>query len=326
MCQDIVPPTPCSTIPVQVSLPSGVAPYGHRRRCHRLRHRHRREALRLGRQRIGLSLGDGSTAGPDTCVNGNPCSTTPVQVSLPSGVTPTAIGAGSADGYAIGSDGNLYAWGDDSVGELGDGTTTGSSTPVVVSFPPGSTPKVLSTEPDSQSAYAMGTSLSVVTPSNGATLSGSTYLDASASNATSVEFLLLGGTYGFSARVICTAKSARSRMVVHMEYEDRSRRFLRPGGGGVQLDRKHLQFGSQCDGRQPATDHQRCYSLERGDAVRIDLPRRLRIERHQRRVPALGRYLRLSGPGHLHGQVGAARMVVHMEYEDRSRRFLRPGI
>jgi subtilase family serine protease len=45
----------------------------------------------------------------------------------------------------------------------------------------------------------------VLVPSNGATLSGSTYLDASASNATSVEFLLFGGTYGYSAPVVCTA-------------------------------------------------------------------------------------------------------------------------
>ena len=42
-------------------------------------------------------------------------------------------------------------------------------------------------------------------PSNGATLSGSTYLDASASNATSVEFRLFGGVYGYNAPVLCTA-------------------------------------------------------------------------------------------------------------------------
>jgi hypothetical protein len=47
--------------------------------------------------------------------------------------------------------------------------------------------------------------VSILLPSNGATLSGSTYLDASASNVTSVEFRLLGGVYGFSAPVICTA-------------------------------------------------------------------------------------------------------------------------
>ena len=46
---------------------------------------------------------------------------------------------------------------------------------------------------------------SVLIPSKGATLSGSTALDASASNATSVKFLLFGGIYGYSAPVICTA-------------------------------------------------------------------------------------------------------------------------
>jgi hypothetical protein len=43
-------------------------------------------------------------------------------------------------------------------------------------------------------------------PSNGATVSGSTVLDAGAINATSVEFRLFGGVYGFSAPVLCTAK------------------------------------------------------------------------------------------------------------------------
>ncbi len=45
----------------------------------------------------------------------------------------------------------------------------------------------------------------VIIPSNGATLSGSTLLDASASNATSVEFRLFGGIYGYAAPVVCTA-------------------------------------------------------------------------------------------------------------------------
>lgn len=48
-------------------------------------------------------------------------------------------------------------------------------------------------------------STSVLVPSNGATLSGSTTLDASASNATSVEFRLFGGSFGYSAPVLCTA-------------------------------------------------------------------------------------------------------------------------
>ena len=56
-----------------------------------------------------------------------------------------------------------------------------------------------------QMAGAQSPSTSVLVPSSGATLSGSTYLDASAANATSVEFLLFGGSYGYSAPVVCTA-------------------------------------------------------------------------------------------------------------------------
>ena len=64
-------------------------------------------------------------------------------------------------------------------------------------------------------------------PSNGATLSGSTTLDASASNATSVEFRLFGGSYGFNAPVLCTATLDHLRMVVQLEHHDRPKRLLR---------------------------------------------------------------------------------------------------
>jgi hypothetical protein len=46
---------------------------------------------------------------------------------------------------------------------------------------------------------------SVLVPATGLTLSGVTYADASASNATSVEFQLFGGIYGYSGLVVCTA-------------------------------------------------------------------------------------------------------------------------
>ena len=48
-------------------------------------------------------------------------------------------------------------------------------------------------------------STKVLVPSNGATLSGSTYLDATGQNASSVEFRLFGGIYGYDAPVLCTA-------------------------------------------------------------------------------------------------------------------------
>jgi alpha-tubulin suppressor-like RCC1 family protein len=75
-------------------------------------------------------LGNGSTA-----TN----SFTPVAVSLPSGVIPTAVAGGYQSAYALGSDGKVYAWGDNFYGELGNGTTTNSTTPVAVSLPTGVT-------------------------------------------------------------------------------------------------------------------------------------------------------------------------------------------
>lgn len=72
-------------------------------------------------------LGDGGTAG----------SRVPVRVRAPAGVTFTALVTGVFHSVAIGSDGNAYAWGRNTYGELGDGTTTSSATPVVVQVPAG---------------------------------------------------------------------------------------------------------------------------------------------------------------------------------------------
>ena len=48
---------------------------------------------------------------------------------------------------------------------------------------------------------------SILVPSNGASLSGTAAtLDAGASNATSVKFVLFGGSYGYAAPVVCTAR------------------------------------------------------------------------------------------------------------------------
>jgi alpha-tubulin suppressor-like RCC1 family protein/pimeloyl-ACP methyl ester carboxylesterase len=68
------------------------------------------------------SLGDGTTS------NG---STVPVRVSGLTGVT--AIAAGLGSGYALRSDGTVWAWGPNFFGELGNGTTTQSTVPVKVS-------------------------------------------------------------------------------------------------------------------------------------------------------------------------------------------------
>src|SRR5450756_1552591 len=66
-------------------------------------------------------------------------SSTPVAVSLPSGTTVTAIAGGYYHSLALTSSGQVLAWGDNANGQLGNGTTTTSSTPVAVSLPSGTT-------------------------------------------------------------------------------------------------------------------------------------------------------------------------------------------
>ena len=71
-------------------------------------------------------------------------SSTPVQVSLPSGVVPVALAAGDDHSLALGSNGTLYAWGYNGFGQLGNGTTTNEDTPVAVDFPAGVTATAIS--------------------------------------------------------------------------------------------------------------------------------------------------------------------------------------
>ena len=89
-------------------------------------------------------VGNGSTTSSDI----------PVVVSLPTGVTPTSVSAAQGSAYAIGSDGNVYAWGTNVYGNLGDGSTSDSDTPVVVSLPSGVTAKAVSG--GYESAYVIG--------------------------------------------------------------------------------------------------------------------------------------------------------------------------
>jgi alpha-tubulin suppressor-like RCC1 family protein len=101
-----------------------------------------RHSLALGSDGVVYAWGSAYTGELGDGTSGSSAfSTTPEAVALPGGVHATAIAASSAPGVAhslaIGEDGNVYAWGDNSSGELGDGTQTERDTPVRVTLPGG---------------------------------------------------------------------------------------------------------------------------------------------------------------------------------------------
>ncbi|MDF2257433.1 RCC1 domain-containing protein [Streptantibioticus ferralitis] len=120
-----------STTPVSVSLPSGTTvPAIACGAYHSLALTSSGTVLAWGSNSNG-QLGDGTITNR----------TTPVTVSLPSGTTATAVGAGADFSYAVTSSGSALAWGDDFISQLGDGGTTDQHTPVSVSLPSGTTVK-----------------------------------------------------------------------------------------------------------------------------------------------------------------------------------------
>uniref|UniRef100_UPI00037A2E94 RCC1 domain-containing protein n=1 Tax=Salinispora arenicola TaxID=168697 RepID=UPI00037A2E94 len=84
--------------------------------------------LAWGLNNVG-QLGDGTTTD----------SSTPVAVGVPAGTTVTAVAAGEFHSVAVTSAGTVLAWGFNDSGQLGDGSTTSSSTPVAVDVPAGTT-------------------------------------------------------------------------------------------------------------------------------------------------------------------------------------------
>ena len=91
-----------------------------------------RITARLGIQQFG-QLGNDTTISSDT----------PVKVQLPPGTRVTSMRAGCDHTLALTTTGHVLAWGDNSDGQLGDGTTTSTRTPVMVKLPPGTTVKAI---------------------------------------------------------------------------------------------------------------------------------------------------------------------------------------
>jgi alpha-tubulin suppressor-like RCC1 family protein len=80
--------------------------------------------LAWGAGSIG-QLGDGSTA----------ASGTPVPVSLPPGTTVRAISTGAFHALALTTTGEVLAWGENDLGQLGDGSVADQHTPVRTRLP-----------------------------------------------------------------------------------------------------------------------------------------------------------------------------------------------
>jgi alpha-tubulin suppressor-like RCC1 family protein len=75
-------------------------------------------------------LGDGTTTGPESCADASACSTTPVAVSGLTGVT--SVSAGGETACVLLAAGTVQCWGDNTLGQLGNGTTIDSKTPAAV--------------------------------------------------------------------------------------------------------------------------------------------------------------------------------------------------
>jgi alpha-tubulin suppressor-like RCC1 family protein len=96
----------------------------------------------------GGQLGNGTSA--------NSSSATPVPADLPARTRVTAIAAGGDFSLALTADGRVLAWGDNFYGQLGIGTTTNRSVPVLVHLPARTRVTAIAAGPDYGLALTSG--------------------------------------------------------------------------------------------------------------------------------------------------------------------------
>jgi alpha-tubulin suppressor-like RCC1 family protein len=99
----------------------------------------RPQAMAAGGSLRAWGFNKSGQLGNDTIIS----SDTPVKVQLPPGTRVTSMRAGCDHTLALTTTGHVLAWGDNSEGELGDGTTTSTGTPVMVKLPPGTKVKAI---------------------------------------------------------------------------------------------------------------------------------------------------------------------------------------
>jgi alpha-tubulin suppressor-like RCC1 family protein len=122
------------------------------------------DSLAIGSNRMLFAWGDNADGqlGDGTTID----RLRPEQIMLAAGVWPRVISAGYDANLAIGSNGDLYAWGDNTYGQLGDGTTIDRSRPEQIMLAAGVWPRVISAGYDANLAigsngdlYAWGLAL-----------------------------------------------------------------------------------------------------------------------------------------------------------------------
>ncbi len=143
---------PCSTKPASVNFPVGARVLQvSAGEYEGLAVMSQDTVMAWGLNEVG-QLGDGNSTGPDTCAGGNPCGTTPELVCAEkAAVFPCSVAHGdvlenaiqvsaAADhSVALLAGNKVVAWGQNELGELGNGGTTNSDVPVAVSIPSGDT-------------------------------------------------------------------------------------------------------------------------------------------------------------------------------------------
>jgi alpha-tubulin suppressor-like RCC1 family protein len=117
-----------SAVPVQVSVPSS-SPIVQAAQGGSLF----TNGQTLVRLANGAIYGWGDNAYHQLVPGGPGVQLTPRQISAPAGVSYTTLASGGSTSYALTTSHDLYAWGQNNEGQVGDGSTTDARTPVQVS-------------------------------------------------------------------------------------------------------------------------------------------------------------------------------------------------